>query len=150
MPQQRDMSVKVLATLPPEKVTADGKDIPFEYIPEELAVKVSMPGRECNSRTKLVFTFPENASLADGTIGNMKRFVNAFSGLKDHFVDLEVTPEFGRMAVIYEALGYHPENAASLIDEFKGKHRDIGTVADNQPMPDEARKWFILHAIPSK
>lgn len=143
MPEKRDMEIKVHSTLRPEKVTVDGKDAAFSYIPEELAVAVKLDGRRCDRGSDVVFTFPAGSEIADGTMGDMRRFVKTFGGLKDRYADLEVTEEFGPLSVIYEALEYQPQNERQLISAFKERYSRLPEIVKNQPMPEETRRWFL-------
>lgn len=142
MPEKRQYQVKVLATARPEKVTVDGKDVDFTYVPQDLAAVVELPLVSAGNARTVTMVFPDDAVIADGTIGNMKRFVETFGGLKDKFARLEVTEEFGPMSIIYEAIEYHPEKTAELINQFRTNFADLERIADEQPMSDSAREWF--------
>lgn len=143
MPASRSYEVKVLATLPPESVTVDGVAVNYRYVPEELAAVVELPLKSADIARKVTFTFPENAMIADGTIGNMKRFVDTFGDLKDRYARLEVTEDFGPMSIIYEALQYAPERNRELVDRFRTNFSDLNRIVKEQPMSDSAREWFL-------
>lgn len=142
MPEKRQYQVKVLATARPEKVTVDGKDVDFTYVPQDLAAVVELPLASAGNARTVTMQFPDDAVIADGTIGNMKRFVETFGGLKDKFARLEVTEEFGPMSIIYEAIEYQPEKTTELINQFRINFADLERIADEQPMSDSAREWF--------
>ncbi len=143
MPASRNYEVKVLATLPPESVTVDGVAVNYRYVPEELAAVVELPLKSADIARTVTFTFPENAVIADGTIGNMKRFVDTFGDLKDRYARLEVTEDFGPMSIIYEALQYAPERNRELVDQFRANFSDLNRIVKEQPMSDSAREWFL-------
>ncbi|MBD5183114.1 MAG: DUF5110 domain-containing protein [Bacteroidales bacterium] len=143
MPATRQYQVKVLATLPPEKVTVDGVEVPFRYIPQELAAVVELPEKTADNERTIIFTLPENAEIVDGTIGNMRRFVDTFAGLKDKFARLEVTEDFGPMSIIYEAIEYAPDQTTELLNRFRTNFADLERIATEQPMSDSARQWFL-------
>lgn len=142
MPEKRQYQVKVLATSRPDKVTVDGKEVACTYVPQELAAVVELPLASAGKERIIVFTFPTEDVIADGTIGNMKRFVETFGELKDRFARLEVTEEFGPMSIIYEAIEYAPEKTDELINQFRTRFADLDRIADEQPMSDSARDWF--------
>lgn len=143
MPDKRDTEVKVHATLHPEKVTVNGKKYPYTYNTKELAVTVDLGNRNCAEATDIEIIFPENAEVADGSFGNMKRFVKAFGGLKNKYAELEVTEAFGPMSVIYESLEYYPDKEREIITTFNDKFKSLPSIVKEQPMPDNAREWFI-------
>lgn len=143
MPDKRDTEVKVHATLHPEKVTVNGKEYPYTYNTKELAVTVDLGNRNCAEATDIEIIFPENTEVADGSFGNMKRFVKAFGGLKNKYAELEVTEAFGPMSVIYESLEYYPDKEREIITTFNDKFKSLPSIVKEQPMPDNAREWFI-------
>ena len=143
MPASRQYEVKVLATARPEKVTVDGSEVSFRYVPEELAAVVELPEKSASSARKITFEFPENSEIADGTIGNMRRFVETFGELKDRYARLEVTEDFGPMSIIYEAIEYAPEKTTELVNRFRTNFADLERIAKEQPMSDSARDWFM-------
>lgn len=148
MPLKRKMEIKVHSTLPPVKVSVDGHTTNFKYIPEELAVAVDLGNYECGKGSEIIFTFPEDSEITDGTLGDMKRFVKLFGNLKNKFADLEVTEEFGPLSVIYENLAYHPGNEREIISDFKEKYSRLLQIIEEQPMPDETRQWLIKQIAP--
>ncbi len=143
MPQVRKTGVKVLATRRPLSVKADGEEVPFDYDPRQLAAVVMLPDRNASESRTVEFIFPDNPEIADGTIGAMHRFVKVFNGLKDRYARLEVTEDFGPMSVVYEAVGYYPERADSLVDSFRKSYIRLRDIVKEQPMSDQAREWFI-------
>lgn len=144
MPAEREYAVKVLAAEPPQSVTVDGVNSGFTYLPEELAVVVKLPIMAADKFRKVEMTFaPDAIDLADGTLGNMRRFVNTFGGLKDKYARLEVTEDFGPMSIIYEALAYNPGNARELISRFRENYKNLTSIIKEQPMSDSARAWFL-------
>lgn len=143
MPESREISVNALATLPPLSVKVDGKNVNFIYNPEQLATIVNLPEEAATKARTVEFNFPDNSVIADGTIGNMKRFVETFGELKNHYARLQVTEEFGPMSIIYEAIGYAPEKTTALLDSFRTSFADIDRIAAEQDMSDSAREWFI-------
>ena len=143
MPSARDMEVKVVATLPPVSVSINGKDANFRYIPEELSVAVVLPSDAIQNGSDIVFTFPENAAITDGSVGRMNRFVDIFGELKNRYADLEVTEDFGPLSVIFEAIGYHPENAKELITDFNDRYNRLPSIIEKQEMPEETRTWLL-------
>lgn len=144
MPAQRDYSVKVLATERPQSVTVDGKSADFTYDPRNLAVEVKLPARAATDGRTVEMVFPSDAlNLADGTIGNMRRFVDAFGELKNHYARLEVTEDFGPMSIIYEAIDYAPEKTRELLSQFKSNFARLPQIVKEQLMSDSARAWFM-------
>ncbi|MDE6533218.1 MAG: glycoside hydrolase family 31 protein [Muribaculaceae bacterium] len=143
MPESRETEIKIHSTLRPQKVTIDGKTADYTFLPDELAVVVNLGQRRCDTGSEIRIDFPADATIADGTMGDMRRFVKTFGRLKDRYADLEVTEEFGPMCVIAEALGYQPQNERQLIDSFKEKHSRLKEIVDKQPMPEETRRWFL-------
>lgn len=143
MPSRRDLEVKAVATLRPVKVTVDGADADFSYNPADLSATVSLPGADPSKLHEIVMTFPENAEIADGTIGNMKRFIDAFGGIKELYSGLEVNEEFGPMSIVYEAIGYAPEKESEILDSFREKFSRLEEVVKNQKMNDKAREQFL-------
>lgn len=146
MPDSRRFRVTVPASERPEKVTVDGVESGFSYDPAQLAVIVDLPEKACSEARTVEITLPQNAlDLADGTIGAMKRFVETFGELKNHYARLEVTEDFGPMSIIYEALAYSPEKNRQLLEQFRSNFSRLGQIAKDQPMSDEARDWFLKH-----
>lgn len=144
MPASRQYAVKVLATEQPVSVTVDGAKADFTYLPEELAVVVKLPEMSADKARSVEMTFADDAmNLADGTIGNMRRFTDTFGGLKNQFARLEVTEEFGPMSIIYEAIGYNPGKARQLLTRFRESYKELPRIIKEQPMSDSARKWFL-------
>lgn len=146
MPAKRDLEVKTLATLRPIKVTVDGKETAYSYDPTDLSVTVALPAADPSAAHAVEFTFPENSVIADGTIGNMKRFTEAFGGIKELYSSLEVNEEFGPMSIVYEALGYAPEKEVEILNAFREKFNRLEEVTANQKMNDEARSRFLKDA----
>jgi len=143
MPDSRRFSVRVPATLQPYVVHVDGEDVPFDYDAERLEVIVNLPEKKCSSKRVVELQFPVDATIADGTIGKMKRFVNTFDELKEHFAGLCVTEDFGRMATIYEAIMYEPLEAPRLLEDFRSRYNRLDSIVADQRMPEEASKWFF-------
>mgnify|MGYP002290259538 CR=1 FL=1 len=143
MPESRAFSLRIPATLPPLTVTVDGKTCSYTYDPEELATEVELPVLPCDSERRIKLTFPGGATVADGTIGNMKRFVSAFGDLKNHYARLCVNENFGPMATIYEAIEYHPEKTASTLSAFRNNFNRLDEIVTGQDMSDKARAWFM-------
>lgn len=146
MPAKRDYEVKIPATLRPLRVIADGKTLDYTYDPTDLSTTVSLPGLNPAVAHVVEFQFPENAEIADGTIGAMKRFTQAFGGIKELYPSLEVNEEFGTMSTVYESLGYFPEKDKEIIATFMEKFNRLGEVAGAQKMKDEARDAFLKDA----
>ncbi|MBD5279321.1 MAG: DUF5110 domain-containing protein [Bacteroides sp.] len=146
MPAKRDFEVSVPATLRPEKVMIDGSIAEFTYEPTDLSSTVSIPGMDPSRSHTVEFIFPDNATVADGTIGAMKRFTSAFAEIKELSSGLEVNEEFGPMSTVYEALGYAPEKEVEIIDAFRSKFNRLKEVAANQKMNDKAREKFLKDA----
>ena len=143
IPSSRIFELRIPATIRPLKVTVDGTESSYEYIPERLEVAIRIPEKNCNLQRNIVVEFPDNHVIADGTIGNMKRYVETFGELKNKYARLRVNEEFGSMATIYEALEYFPERNTELIDQFRERFSRITEIANNQEMSDKARSWFL-------
>lgn len=143
IPSSRIFELRIPATIRPLKVTVDGTESSYEYIPERLEVAIRIPEKDCNLQRNIVVEFPDNHIIADGTIGNMKRYVETFGELKNKYARLRVNEEFGSMATIYEALEYFPERNTELIDQFRERFSRITEIANNQEMSDKARSWFL-------
>lgn len=143
MPASRDMAVKVMATRRPTSVKVDGVDVDAQYDPKDLAAIVNLPSRDASAQRIVEMTFPDDDMIADGTIGNMHRFVRTFGNLKDRYPRLEVTEEFGPLSVIYEAVGYYPQQTDELIAQFRDRFSRLPQIVKEQPMSDAAREWFI-------
>lgn len=146
MPDRRDIEVKAIASLRPRKVTVDGVETGFTYNPADLSATVSIPGADPGKGHEVVMTFPDNAVVADGTIGDMKRFLDAFAGIKENYSGLEVNEEFGPMSVVYEALGYAPEKEVEILGDFRDRFSRLEEVVGNQKMNDKARVQFLKDA----
>ena len=144
MPESRAFSLRIPATLPPLAVTVDGKACSYTYDPEELATEVELPVLPCDSERRIELTFPGGATVADGTIGNMKRFVSAFGDLKNHYARLCVNEDFGPMATIYEAIEYHPGKTDSTLSTFRNNFNRLDEIVAGQDMSDKARAWFMI------
>ena len=108
-----------------------------------LSVAVALPSDAIQNGSDIVFTFPENAAITDGSVGRMNRFVDIFGELKNRYADLEVTEDFGPLSVIFEAIGYHPENAKELITDFNDRYNRLPSIIEKQEMPEESRAWLI-------
>ena len=143
MPESRKFSVSVVATKTPLRVLVDGEESAWEYRPEDLAVVVSLPEQPCSQARSVELIFPDEATMADGVIGSMHRFVDTFGELKNRYARLQVTEDFGPMSVIYEALMYAPERAEELVEQFRSNFARIDEVVAEQPMSDSAREWFL-------
>ncbi len=143
MPDSREMKVKVLATKRPTSVKVDGTDASFEYDPTQLAAIVTLPSKAASAKRVVEMSFPSDATIADGTIGNMHRFVKTFGDLKNRYAKLEVTEDFGPLSVIYEAVGYYPEKTDELVGQFRERFNRLPEIAKEQPMSDSAREWFL-------
>jgi alpha-glucosidase (family GH31 glycosyl hydrolase) len=143
MPATRRFSVKVIATQLPTSVKIDGVEAGYTYQPEELAVVVTLPEKSCATARHIQFTFPENSDITDGVIGNMRRFVDTFGGLKNKYARLQVTEDFGPMSIIYEALQYAPERSNALIEQFRTNYARLPEIVKAQPMSEKARTWFL-------
>lgn len=143
MPVKRDMAIKINSTLPPEKVTVDGKNVDFRYIADELATVVDIDNLVCDKGVNVVLTFPENAMMTDGTLGDMKRFVRLFGDLKNKYADLEVTEDFGPLSVIFETIGYNPGKEREVIASFKDRYSRLPQIIQEQKMPEETREWLL-------
>lgn len=142
MPASRKFEIHIPASKRPLNVKIDGKDSGYEYNPEELSVIISLPERSCQDARDIIVTFPDDAQIADGTIGKMKRFVEAFGGLKDKYARLRVTEDLGRMATIYEALSYFPERNPELLSDFLMRYANLPELIEAQEMNPESRVWF--------
>ena len=142
MPEKRAYQLRIPATVMPSMAKVNGQISYSHYEPEELAVIINLPYESCNKKQVVELTFPSDANFVDGTIGNMKRFVNAFGGIKDLDAGLRVTEEFGRMATIYEALLYDPVNAFALLRDFRERYNRLDGIVDDQKMNTEAAAWF--------
>lgn len=143
MPATRDMEVSALATLRPLEVTVDGRKADFAYTPADLSATVTLQAMNPSVAHTVEFIFPEDAVVADGTIGNMKRFLDAFGGIKELYPRLEVNEEFGPMSTVYEAMGYAPERNREILDSFREKFARMQEVVTNQEMNDRARGQFL-------
>ncbi len=143
MPASRRFNVKAIATARPTSVKVDGVTAEYTYLPEELAVVVSLPEKSCDISRELVMEFPANSEITDGTIGNMRRFVNTFGDVKGLYAGLQVTEDFGPMSVIYEALDYSPEKNAELLDRFRANFNRLPEIIKAQPLNDKTRVWFL-------
>lgn len=142
MPEQRRFELQVPATKRPLGVKVDGQDAEFEYDVTKLATIVKLPLKNCDVKRVVEIQYPADYIVANGVIGEMKRFVETFGELKNHYAKLGVNEEFGPMSVIYESLNYFPERNDTLLEDFHNKYQDLGNVAKRQNMSKEARKWF--------
>lgn len=149
MPATRQMKVRVMATMPPVSVKVDGKDCKFEYDPQQLASIVSLPLADASVSRRVEMVFGPDATVADGTIGNMQRFVKAFGQLKNRYPRLEVTEDFGPLSVVYEAIGYYPQQTDALIEQFRSRFARLPEILKEQPMSEEARAWMLEKVLPS-
>lgn len=142
MPAVRDYEVRLYGMLPALGAKVEGKSAPTSYDASNLAVVVKVPEFDPAKGVSVRIDLPENAVQADGVLGNMRRFVSAFGPLKQYDARLEVTPDFGSMSTIFEALEYYPDRALTLLDKFRQNQADIEGVVKAQPMNDKARKYI--------
>lgn len=143
MPKSRRFQVKTVAVAQPKSVRIDGTDATFTYVPEELAVIIDLPEKDCDRARTVEIEYPDSYMIADGTIGNMSRFVNAFGNIKNRYARLEVTEDFGPMSIIYEAMGYAPEKNAELLAQFRERFDRLPEIVKAQPLDDKTRVWFL-------
>lgn len=142
MPEKRSYQLRIPAMVMPGKVMVNGNVVYPEYEPEELAVVINLPYESASKKQEVTIVFPADPQYADGTIGHMKRFVNAFGAIKDYDAGLRVTEDFGRMATIYEALLYEPENAFTLLRDFRERYNRLDAIVADQKMNKEASECF--------
>ncbi len=143
MPASRRFEIHIPATARPLKVKVDGIETQYSYDPTQLCCIIKIPEKSCDIERTVEVTLPEGSEIADGTIGNMKRFVEAFGGLKNIYAKLRVNSDFGPMATIYEALEYYPERNSELISQFNSRYARIHEIVKEQEMSDKARNWFL-------
>ena len=142
IPESRRFEVRTPAAKRPVSVKVDGVETPFSYDAQQLAAVVSLPEAPCTRERVVEIEYPTDYSLANGVLGEMRRFVETFGDLKNQYASLRVDETFGPMSVIYEAIDYAPENSDSLLDTFHKNYQNLQEVVGKQPMSKTARNWF--------
>ncbi len=144
MPASRQYTLRTPSKARPVSVKVDGMECDYHYDVTDLAVVVPLPVKNCDTQRIVEIEYPaDGATIADGVIGQMKRYVETFGGLKNKYARLRVDEPMGRMATIYEALEYAPEQNTQLLNDFRNRYSRMDEIVKAQDMSDKARIWFL-------
>lgn len=148
MPTTRKYSVKVLCSALPEKVTLNGKEIPYRYDAKELALIADLPITAAGVSKEVEIVYPQNQmandnSLADGTVGQMRRAYCALADYKHKNCLLTRTNPLSAMETIVEAVNYDPSQLRQKVDSFRAALRTLPQLLhDNRLSPADSTQFL--------
>ena len=144
MPAQRKMSVKVVGAAIPAKVSLDGKEVPFTYEPEKLAVCIDLGTINPSVEHKVEIAYPADMpELNDGLVGQMRRMASTMTAMKFRDAGINYIDGLGQMGSLSEALGYFPDEFAQRITQFRTDYRRLPELLDQQGLSPANKQWFL-------
>ena len=144
MPARRKMAVKVVGAAIPTKVSLDGKEVPFTYEPEQLAVLIDLGTINPAVEHKVEIAYPSDMpELNDGLVGQMRRMANTMTAMKFRDAGINYIDGLGQMGSLSEALGYFPDEFAQRITQFRTDYRRLPELLDQQGLSPANRQWFL-------
>lgn len=146
MQDTRDISIKFMCVVPPEKVVVNGKDYSWDYLGDELALEINLGKIDCDSIQEIKISYPKTSiDLTDGTIGKMRRIAKAVNFIKFNGCDTHAD-ELASLGTITEAISYSPENIIEQIASFNEKYTMLPEVLRRQSMSSEISAKFLQKA----
>lgn len=143
MPAARSYKVKVHSSFLPQSVTVNGQPAKYEYLGEEFALLVELPVSSCDQEKVVKIVYPAETAELNGLLGAARRVAKSMEGLKYRDSYICFKEEFGKMGSLNEAVGYAPEQLASLVSGFWKTYREFPEVLKRQGVNEQNAKWFL-------
>ena len=143
MPANRSYKVKVLSAVMPQSVTVNGTPAKYEYLGEELALSIHVPGTSCDLEKTIKIVYPAETVTMNGLLGATKRIAKSMEQLKYRDAYICLKEELGKMGSLNEAIIYAPAELPALVTEFWKSYNDLPEVLKRQGLNENNSKWFL-------
>lgn len=139
MPSERATSVRIHGRPVAESVMVDGKPAKSTYDGQTLTTLVELPSNPDKEHT-LTVTYPSDTLIADGEVGNFRRFHKASQALKeqnlwnmycDAIADIEATPV---------KINYYPEQFDTIMAAYREAWPQIPELLISRMPEDNERR----------
>lgn len=146
MPVERNIKVKVVASVAPVHVTVNGKACGYTYDGADFSFTVDVPVTDCAVEKMIQITYPsEETSLACGVTGLSRRMARSIEALKFR-TGADPYDALAQLGTVNEAVEYNPAKAAELVDAFMTAYLQLDEIIKNQPRINETdMEWFLGH-----
>lgn len=146
IPSTRKITLKVLCARTPEKVSVNGKETPWKYSGEELALIVPLGETDPETNLDIKISYPEDSlDLTDGMAGRIRRIAKAIEYIKFNGCDTHID-ELAALGTVAEALTYHPERLSETVTSFRSGYADLPAILKRQGMNPEIADRFLKKA----
>lgn len=145
MPHARDFAVKVRGSVVPVSVKVNGKETDYDFDGNELALSVSLPGRDLHATDEVEITYPEDAPcVTDGLAGRFRRIHNEVFKIKQADAEVVLTEDLAVLESTGLALGYYPAQFNERLARFNDiKSRLRNVLETQQRFPAEKIPYFL-------
>ncbi len=148
MPKQREMAIKLVGSIVPQRVTLDGREVAFSYEPAQLAVCIDLGSINPAVEHKVEISCPAtDLQLNDGLVAQMRRMARTMTQMKFRDAGINYVEGLGEMGSLCEALRYFPDEATQRITQFKQNYRRLPALLDAQHMSEANKQWFLQSII---
>ncbi len=146
MPDERGFKVRILASIAPSSVEANGEPVEYEYLGKDFSFIIDIPQKDCNAQKTVVITYPDNeTSLANGIIGASRRIARTIEALKFR-TGADPVDALAELGSVNEAALYEPENAKKFAERFMESYSRLPEILKAQPVIKENDiEWFLQH-----
>ena len=143
-PETRDYLLKMVGSAVPVKVLANGKEVDFNYVGEELTLEIPLGELACDAAHQIEIVYPENTpEINDGLVGQFKRLTKATTELKARNPVVLIPAEIGQLEQRSIMLEYYPQNFNELIRNFKDGYKNLPHYIDAMPYMDaDMKSWY--------
>lgn len=153
MPETRNFTLSVLASVIPETVSVNGESTSYRYDGNELALVIDIPVTDCGLEKVIQITYPASAiDLTDGLTGKFRRIRKAVYELKYRWPGVQLNDDMSRMESINREVTYDPERLTPCIERFRTNYDNLPGILDKQtawswrgtaPINADDRQWFL-------
>lgn len=144
MPQDRKYQVKVVASVVPQEVKVNGKNVNFSYDGMSLSLLVDLSDTNCSAVKTVEITYPDNNQcVANGEIGQMRRVRNNVYQLKTRNAGIVLTDDLANMECAGRAITYDPKCFTEIINFFRDRFAHLDSVLKEQKLNEDDYKFFV-------
>ncbi|MBP3726900.1 MAG: DUF5110 domain-containing protein [Bacteroidaceae bacterium] len=141
MPNERKLTVKVLATAPPQQVLVDGATKAWRYEGNELALYIDLPLAPLSQPRSVEVQYADDApDVTDGLAGQFRRVQQNVLHLKKQDANIVLTERLGTMESTGRAITYNPEQFNERVRQFRDNYDDLDSVLSEQQQADKRKQ----------
>lgn len=153
MPMSRSYSVKLYGAEMPQRITVNGKELPYSYLTSEkawryegstLSVIIPLPAGLCSQKQEVVIQYSsEKVDVNTGLIKQFRQLTKAATALKYRDAGLIMPEVIGNCEETNLKLEYHPARFYEYIRYFNEHYPQIPAAIRQTNISQEHKEWFI-------